>query len=205
MKKRLLKENPMKRKNKSMLVLLLTAALILACSSITISVNNNKTTEAPTKSQNNKETTDPQGNKETNAPTKQDQGKKATDPPSTPNPSLTVTPTQSDQPTDTVVVVPVPSGDITLTKLTPDSVDVGSTKQIVVTGSGFVDGITLFFYDGKGPEPTVEDVEFVDAQTLIITVKIKSGGSPEKRVWHLSASNPNGDSAILENALTITP
>ena len=193
-------------KRKKIIMLLITTALILACSSITISVNNNKKTQDATESQDSQKTTDPQDNKETNAPTNKGQDKKATDPPSTPIPSLAaVTSTQFDKPTDTAVVIPMPSGDITLTKLTPDTIDVGSTEQIVVTGSGFVDGITLFFYDGKGPEPTVEDVEFVDAQTLIITVKIKSGGSPEKRIWHLSASNPNGDSAILENALTITP
>ncbi len=195
----------MKRKNNLLFMLLLISALILACSSITISVNNNKKTQDATESQDNKNPTDPQDNKKTKAPTNQSQGKKASDTPSTPNPNLAATPTQSDQPTDTAVVVPVPSGDITLTKLTPDTIDSGSTEIIVVTGSGFVDEITLLFYDGKGPEPTVEDVEFVDAQTLIITVKIKSGGPSEKRVWHLSASNPNGDSAIVENALTVTP
>lgn len=196
----------MKHKNIILSALIILVILILACSSVTISVNNNnKKTENAVESQDNQKTTDPQDNKETNAPTNKGQDKKATDTPSNADSTETDTPTQLDEPIDTPVVIPVPSGDITLTKLTPDTIEIGSTEQIVVTGNGFMDGITVFFYDGKGPEPIVEEVEFVDTQTLLITVNIKSGGVSEKRVWHLSASNPNGDSAILENALTLIP
>ena len=104
----------MQRKNKVFLIFLLAGALILACSSVTISVNNEE-----------------QDNEETATATTQDKGGKPTDLP------LIEIPTKEEKPTDTPEVIPVPQGDITLTGITPDSMSVGDIAQVVVTGSGF--------------------------------------------------------------------
>ena len=172
----------MQRKNKVFLIFLLAGALILACSSVTISVNNEE-----------------QDNEETATATTQDKGGKPTDLP------LIEIPTKEEKPTDTPEVIPVPQGDITLTGITPDSMSVGDIAQVVVTGSGFEEDTTLTLYGGKGPPPTINKIEFVNEQTLLVTIEVKEGGPTETRVWHLSAANPNGDTAILEDAFTVNP
>ena len=88
----------------------------------------------------------------------------------------------------------------------PNSIAVGSTKGVTVSGSGFVEGATLTFENGAGPAPQVSGVSVAAGGTsLTASVSVKKGGPRRDRKWDVRVTNPDGGSAVLTGGLTVTP
>ncbi len=80
----------------------------------------------------------------------------------------------------------------------------GTTIDVTISGSGFVDGADVTFENGSGPAPSVSIIA-VDASTITATVTAKSGGPPRNRVWDVRVTNPGGSSGVLAGGFTVTP
>ncbi len=109
----------------------------------------------------------------------------------------------SDSSSQTVTVGTPPS-DVTVTDIAPDTMQAGTAVIVTVTGSGFVDGATITFVNGKGPTPVASNV-IVDNNSTIIALVTAGGGGPRRdRVWDVTVTNPDSSSDTLVGGLTIT-
>jgi len=105
----------------------------------------------------------------------------------------------------TTVTVSEPVADVTVALIWPAFIPAGTTvENVVITGSGFVDGAQLTFENGSGPAPVASDVVVVDASTIMATITTKSGGRPRDRVWDVRVTNPDGATGVLPGGLTVT-
>jgi subtilisin len=95
--------------------------------------------------------------------------------------------------------------DLAVNGITPNSMPRATTIGVTITGAGFVSGASIAF-EGSGPAPTASGVS-VSADGTVITASVssKSGGGPSARTYDLVVRNPDGRSARLSNALTVTP
>lgn len=94
-----------------------------------------------------------------------------------------------------------------ITSISPTSMKSGtSTNPFTVNGSNFVAGATVLFQNGTGPAPGASAVA-VDSSGAVITatVTVPSGGPPRNRTWDVKVTNPDGQSAVLSQAFTVTP
>jgi hypothetical protein len=77
---------------------------------------------------------------------------------------------------------------------------------IVVTGTGFVPGMSLTFTGGSGPVPSASNIVVTaDGTSLTASLTLKSGGPRRPRIWDLTATLPDGTSDVLEDGLTVNP
>ncbi len=100
---------------------------------------------------------------------------------------------------------PPPPGGVDVTGIDPDTMQAGTEIGVTITGSGFVAGTDVTFENGRGPAPTVSNINVVDANTITATVTAKSGGPPRNRVWDVRVTNPDGATDVLVNGFTVTP
>ena len=86
-----------------------------------------------------------------------------------------------------------PATGIEVTGIYPDNMQVGTTVDLTIFGSGFVDGSSVTFENGSGPAPTaiVTSVKS-DCTEIYATATAKSGGPPRNRVWDVCVTNPDG-------------
>ena len=98
-------------------------------------------------------------------------------------------------------------GPPTITSISPTTMKTGtSTTSFTITGTNFVGGATVTFQNGTGPAPTASAVTVNGTGTTITaTVTVPSGGAPRNRVWDVKVTNPNGQSAVISQAFTVTP
>jgi hypothetical protein len=117
----------------------------------------------------------------------------------------TNTANNSSQTTSTVN--PVSGGQPTITSISPTTLKTGETNtSFTIMGTNFVVGATVSFQSGTGPAPTASAVTVSASGTIITaTVTVPTGGPPRNRVWDLKVTNPNGQSAVLSQAFTVTP
>lgn len=95
----------------------------------------------------------------------------------------------------TFVVAPRP----TVAAIEPASVDKAQTTDVVLTGTGFVAGVTVQF---SGTDVTVDSVT-VDADTQL-TVGITIDGTTEVGTRDVTVTNLDGGTSTTEGALTLT-
>lgn len=123
--------------------------------------------------------------------------------------TATLTVTDDDGATDTTsqsVTVEEPSGTVlSITGMSPDTIQNGSTMSTTISGTGFENGATIIFSGGNGPTPLASNIVVVDSQTMTATITAKDGGPPRNRYWNVTVTNPDGSSAVLENGLMVTP
>lgn len=96
-----------------------------------------------------------------------------------------------------VVEPPAP----TVTSVDPTDLKQGTTTQMTVTGSDFVDGCIVSL-DPGAPDATVDSVQFVDAQTLI--VQITTAATAALGAYDLTVTNPDNQFATLPDAFTVS-
>jgi hypothetical protein len=79
----------------------------------------------------------------------------------------------------------------------------GSSVQVTISGANFVAGATVEFLNGNGPAPQVSNVLVTGPGEITCTVTVPSQG-PRNRTWDVRVTNPDGQSATLVAAFTVT-
>ena len=103
---------------------------------------------------------------------------------------------------------PPPSSGVTVTSIDPNTMLRGTTIDVTIEGSGFVDGTSVSFENGSGPAPTASNVFVVvgsDATRITATVTAKGGGPNRARVWDVRVTNPDNSSSVLPDGFTVDP
>ncbi len=131
-------------------------------------------------------------------------------------PAGTALPTQSSPtpaPTNATPAVASPTAtalgtaatpQVGITSIAPTSAPAGQTLTLLVTGTGFQVGLDARFQGGTGTAPQILAVQVVSSTTVLLTVRtVDSTAQPQ--TWDLRVDNPDGSSALLESAFTVTP
>ena len=93
------------------------------------------------------------------------------------------------------------AGPVNITSLTPNTGLQGSSlNNVTISGSGFTPGIAVGFENGSGPAPVASNVRFVDANTIKLTITIKTGGPRKERLWDVRVG-----SAVLRRGFKVLP
>ncbi|HSF15247.1 MAG TPA: hypothetical protein VLK65_06810 [Vicinamibacteria bacterium] len=93
----------------------------------------------------------------------------------------------------------------TVSALSPNVViSGGPSVQVTITGTNFALGAQVTFENGSGPTPEAV-VSSIGGTTILAMVTVKKGGPPRARIWDLRVTNPDGTTAVLSGALTVTP
>lgn len=93
----------------------------------------------------------------------------------------------------------------TVTSITPNSVRIGTSVQVTISGYGFTPGMSVSFEGGNGPRPVasnvslVSDTESTDQITATVTVPSKKKGGRDP-VWDVRV----GSGGVLYNGLRVT-
>jgi len=92
-------------------------------------------------------------------------------------------------------------GNLTVSSITPNFGYQGTVlTNVRIAGSGFAAGMAVGFENGSGPAPIVSDIQYVDANTITVTVTLKASGPRRERVWDVRVG-----SAVLPKGFTIRP
>jgi hypothetical protein len=94
---------------------------------------------------------------------------------------------------------------VSVTGITPDTMQAGTTIDVTLIGAGFAPGASVSFESGQGPAPSASNVLVLDSNTVSATVTAGSGGPPRDRVWDIRATNLDGSTGVLSGGFTITP
>lgn len=92
-----------------------------------------------------------------------------------------------------------------MTGINPNAMTAGTSTGVTITGSGFMAGAGVNFENGSSSTPTVSNVAVLDANTLTVTVSVKSDGPRSNRVWDVRVTNPDGASSLLTGGFTVIP
>jgi len=93
-----------------------------------------------------------------------------------------------------------PPTSVTVTSIFPESILAGSSTDIQITGTGFLQGtMNVSFANGSGQTPTASNVTVLDDNNLIATVTVKKGGSASDPLWDVRVGT-----GVLVNGLTVT-
>ena len=96
---------------------------------------------------------------------------------------------------------PPPAGDVTVESITPNSASVDQVVNVLINGTGFSEGVSVNFDNGRGSRPVASNVVVVSSTeiTAIVTIK-RRGGSAADNVWDLVVG-----SGVLQDAFTVLP
>jgi hypothetical protein len=92
-------------------------------------------------------------------------------------------------------------GSVAITSITPNYIYQGTvTTNVQITGTGFASGMAVGFENGSGPSPIASDVQYLDANTISLTVTVKASGPRQERSWDVRVGP-----AVLPKAFTVRP
>jgi hypothetical protein len=92
-------------------------------------------------------------------------------------------------------------GSVGITSITPNHAYQGTvTTNVQINGSGFTNGMAVGFENGSGPAPVASDVQYIDPNTISLTVTIKSNGPRQERSWDVRVG-----AAVLPKGFTVRP
>ena len=94
-----------------------------------------------------------------------------------------------------------PPSSLSVTAISPDTMQVQSTIVATITGTGFTNGSVLSLINGAGPVK-IRDVVAVDSTTITASIEAKAGGPKRNRTWDVVVTD-GGITAILQDALTV--
>jgi hypothetical protein len=94
--------------------------------------------------------------------------------------------------------------DLNITGIDPNSMQVGTSLPVIITGSGFQSELKVAFENGAGPAPTAS-ITAVSGTEIKATVTARSGGPKTNRVWDVRVTNPDGQSVVLARGFTVKP
>ena len=101
------------------------------------------------------------------------------------------------------LTVGVHPGEITVTGIEPNTIQVGTIVNVTISGSGFVNGADVTFENGSGPAPTASKVIVSSTTTITAMVTAKSGGPPRERVWDVRITNTDSSSGVKIHCFTV--
>jgi hypothetical protein len=125
--------------------------------------------------------------------------------PPSPLPSPTVIVPTAIPPTSTVApaaTVPT-SSQVMITKIVPNMAQVGSTVNLTITGTGFVNGAVVTFEGGLGPAPQITSTTVANTNTIVITVNVVADTSQGNQIWDVRVTNPDKSTAILPDSFRV--
>jgi PKD repeat protein len=102
----------------------------------------------------------------------------------------------------TVMISSQGSTNLTITKISPNSMIKGDTITITISGTGFEPDVSVKFGGAKWV-PTTISTTFIDTQTIKIDVTRSTAGPNKDFVYDVTVINLNGESFTLENAFTV--
>jgi hypothetical protein len=102
----------------------------------------------------------------------------------------------------TITITPAP--ELNLLSITPNSAQANSTVNLTLAGTAFANGATVSFEGGQGTAPKVTGTQVVNANTIVIVVDTAVQAGLNTQVWDVRVTNPNGASAVLPDAFTVT-
>lgn len=105
----------------------------------------------------------------------------------------------------TVTVLDASGACSTVTAITPNTVQMGTTVQVTITGFGFAQGMAVSFEGGNGPRPVASNVQLASDTTTLdmitATVTVPPKKQPGKNpVWDVRV----GSGGVLKDAFTVT-
>jgi hypothetical protein len=105
----------------------------------------------------------------------------------------------------TVNSPPLPPVNVTVTGISPNAMQAGTTlNNVVITGTGFLAGAVVTFESGTGQAPTMT-VTSVSSTQIQGSITAKSGGPRRPRVWNVRVTNTNATTGVLNGGFTVTP
>jgi hypothetical protein len=88
--------------------------------------------------------------------------------------------------------------------LDPDTIDTNAQTDVTVFGSGLAPKAVVTFFDGKGVAPVATTIGVSEDGTRLY-LKVTTRLTPKPVSWTVRVTNPNGDSALLVDGLTVQP
>ena len=127
--------------------------------------------------------------------------------PATPTLRTTLTPgaqftTSTPEESSTPAVTGTPM--LIIQSVTPASVKANSTETLVIKGSGLQSGATVSFEGLTQAAPQINSVQVMDLTTMNVNITV-ADNIQQPEVWNLRVTNPDGTTALVIGALTITP
>jgi hypothetical protein len=74
-------------------------------------------------------------------------------------------------------------GSVVISSISPGTIKPGTSIDVMISGTGFTQGIAVGFENGTGPAPVASNVVVVDANTITARVTVKNGGGKQTRYW----------------------
>jgi hypothetical protein len=105
--------------------------------------------------------------------------------------------------TSTATITATPQ--LTIASIFPNSAQAGSTVNLTITGSAFVNGAVVIFEGGQGPAPQITTATVVNPTTIVITVNVNGDATLGNQLWDVRVTNPDTSTTILADAFTVTP
>ena len=94
-----------------------------------------------------------------------------------------------------------PPAPVEISSITPDKGNKNSSVNVTIAGTGFADGMPVYFENGAGRQPTVRVTGVYDSGTKIeAVVSIRKGGRKRPSTWDLRVG-----AGRLSNAFTVNP
>ena len=98
--------------------------------------------------------------------------------------------------------LPQPAG-ITVTEISPATMDTGTSIVVTITGSGILSGASVSLENGTGPTPDISNVVVVGSTSLTATISAGNGGPHGARTWDLRVTNPDSSTGVLPGGFTV--
>jgi hypothetical protein len=91
---------------------------------------------------------------------------------------------------------------VTVSSIVPESMQAGTQVDVIISGSGFVDGASVTFENGTGVAPTA-DVTFVWPDGLTIEATVTAHKNAKDAVWDVRVTNPDASTGVLIDGFTV--
>ena len=116
--------------------------------------------------------------------------------------SVAATATSTASPTVAVTSTATPQ--VIVQSIVPNTAQANVALTVTITGAGFQSGAQVKFEGGVGTPPEIQNVQVVNATTLMVTLTaLNDGTSPD--VWDVRVTNPDTSTAVLMDAFTVNP
>jgi hypothetical protein len=93
---------------------------------------------------------------------------------------------------------------VVVESVSPNSLPIGTTGTLTVTGLNFAPGASLSFTNGLSFAPSVNSVTVVSTTSIQASVTTPSNGPKRNRTFDVVVTNPDGSSGTLGGGFTVT-